>query len=178
MTVSRSLLTCLKGSRLEILLSGRFENQILRDDESRIFLNIDPDLFIKGIESFYLIKFIHNSNNKLNMKDIHKDDEDLELLVQFLSQVPEPSATEKQFFEDEQLINKASPQSNDSYNNFVTSIIAKEEKLSLVIENKLKFIEEKINAEESLINFFVQSPKKDDDGHISIANKIVIIELL
>ena len=178
MTVSRSLLTCLKSSCLEVLLNGRFENKILRDDEGHIFLDIDPDLFIKVIESFYLIKIVHNSNNKLILKDLHKDDEDLELLVQFLSQVPEPSAEEKQFFEDEQLMNKASPQSNDSYNNFVTSIITKEEKLSLVIENKLKSIEEKLNAEESLIDFFVQSPKKDDDSRSSIANKIVTIEML
>ena len=45
MTVSRSLLTCLKGSRLEVLLSERFENKILHDKEDHVFLDIDPDIF-------------------------------------------------------------------------------------------------------------------------------------
>ena len=91
MTVSRNLLTCIKGSRLEVLLSGRFENKILRDNEDNIFLDIDPDIFRRVIESFYLIKIANNNKNKLVIKDVHKDDDDLEILVIFVFQQPEPS---------------------------------------------------------------------------------------
>ena len=49
---------------------------------------------------------------------------------------------------------------NNLCNNLVISIITKEEKLSLVIENKLKSIEKKLSSEETLIDFFVRSPKK------------------
>jgi len=179
MTVSRNLLTCLKGSRLEVLLSGRFENKILRDNEDNIFLDVDPDIFRRVIESLYLIKIANSDKNKLTIKDIHKDDDDLKLLVNFLFQEPKPSNDEILFFEDNNQLDKTSPQLNDTCNNLVTSIITKEEKLSLVIENKLKSIEEKLNAEESLIEFFLRSPEKNNDcGSSSIANKIVVLELL
>ena len=178
MTVSRNLLTCLKGSRLEVLLSGRFENKILRDNEDNIFLDVDPDIFRRVIESLYLIKIANNDKNKLIIKDIHKDDDDLEILVNFLFQEPEPSNDEIIFFEDNNRLDKTSPQLNDTCNNLVTSIIPKEEKLSLVIENKLKNIEEKLNDEESLIEFCLRSPGKNNDGGSSIANKIVVLEFI
>ena len=179
MRVSRNLLTYLKGSRLEVLLSGRFENKILRDNEDNIFLDVDPDIFRRVIESLYLIKIANSDKNKLTIKDIHKDDDDLKLLVNFLFQEPKPSNEEILFFEDNNQLDKTSPQLNDTCNNLVTSIITKEEKLSLVIENKLKSIEENLNDEESLIEFFVRSPEKNNDcSSSSIANKIVVLEFI
>ena len=86
MTVPRNLLTYLKDSRLEVLLSGRFENKILRDNEDNVFLDVDPDIFRRVIESFYLIKIANNDKNKLVIKDVHKDDDDLEILVIFVFQ--------------------------------------------------------------------------------------------
>merc|ERR1712238_136037 len=47
-----------------------------------------------------------------------------------------------------------------------------------MIENKLKSIEDKLNTEESLIEFFVRSPEKNNDGGSSIANKIVVLEFI
>ena len=105
-TVSRNLLTCLKGSRLEVLLSGRFENKILHDKEDHIFLDINTDIFKRLIESLCLMKIVNNDKNKLMINDIHKDDEDLELLVKFLFKEPEPSNEETIPFEDNNQLNK------------------------------------------------------------------------
>ena len=65
---------------------------------------------------------------------------------------------------------------NNLCNNLVTSIITKEEKLSLVVENNLKSIEKKLSSEETLIDFFVRSPKKNNDGSSSITDRIVTVE--
>ena len=178
MVISRALLTCIKGSRLEVLISGRFENKLLRDNEGNIFLDIDSDLFMRGIESLCLIKISNNSNNKLTLKNFHKDNKDLELLVKFLSKVSEQSIEEEFSFEDGQLLDETTLHINGACNDSAWSIITKEEKLSIVIENKLKSIEEKLNTEESLIEFFVRSPLKNDDGYNSITNNIVTLEFL
>ena len=65
---------------------------------------------------------------------------------------------------------------NNLCNNLVISIITKEEKLLLVIENRLKSIEKKLSSEETLIDFFVRSPKKKNDGSSSITDRIVTVE--
>ena len=38
----RETLTLVKGSRLEVLFSGRWENKLLRDEEGSIFFDLDP----------------------------------------------------------------------------------------------------------------------------------------
>jgi hypothetical protein len=43
--VSRGTLTQVKGSRLEALFSGRWEKQLLRDSQGRIFLDVNPTCF-------------------------------------------------------------------------------------------------------------------------------------
>ena len=89
-----------------MLLSGRFENKILHDKEDHIFLDIDPDIFKRLIESLCLMKIGNNDKNKLMINDIHKDDEDLKLLVKFLFKEPEPSNEETIPFEDNNQLDK------------------------------------------------------------------------
>ena len=52
----RDTLTCVKGSRLDGLFSGRWENQLLRDDKGRVFMDLDADAFKKVLAYLYTIK--------------------------------------------------------------------------------------------------------------------------
>ena len=89
-----------------MLLSGRFENKILRDNKETIFLDVDPNIFKRVIESLYLIKIANNEKNTLMLNDIHKNDKDLKLLVKFLFKDPEPSNEKTIPFEDNNQLDK------------------------------------------------------------------------
>ena len=52
----RDTLTVVKGSRLEALFSGRWQNQLLRDESGRVFMDIDPSMFKKILEYLYMVK--------------------------------------------------------------------------------------------------------------------------
>jgi len=52
----RDTITVVKGSRLEALFSGRWENQLLRDESGRVFIDVDPDMFKKILEYLYTVK--------------------------------------------------------------------------------------------------------------------------
>lgn len=56
MFVRRDTLTLIKDSRLEALFSGRWENQLLRDDQGRVFLDVDPGAFRRILEYLYIKK--------------------------------------------------------------------------------------------------------------------------
>lgn len=48
--VSRDTLTHVEGSPLEILFGGRWERRLLRDDEGRPFLDVDPTCFRRVVD--------------------------------------------------------------------------------------------------------------------------------
>jgi hypothetical protein len=52
----RGTLTVVKGSRLEALFSGRWENRLLRDGKGRVFMDIDPAMFNNILEYLYTVK--------------------------------------------------------------------------------------------------------------------------
>ena len=52
------------------------------------------------------MKIGNNDKNKLMINDIHKDDEDLKLLVKFLFKDPEPSNEKTIPFEDNNQLDK------------------------------------------------------------------------
>jgi len=52
----RDTLTGVKGSRLEALFSGRWENRLLRDGYGRVIMDVDPDMFKKILEYLYMVK--------------------------------------------------------------------------------------------------------------------------
>ena len=59
----RDTLTCVKGSRLEALYSGSWDNQLLKDENGRVFMDFDPDVFKKILEYLYIIKISSNEND-------------------------------------------------------------------------------------------------------------------
>eukprot|EP01083_Nonionella_stella_P166507 556890_1 len=66
MRVLRETLTLVKGSRLEVLFSGRWESKLLRDDEGCVFLDLDPCYFTKIMEYLYLIKVQKTKGNDVS----------------------------------------------------------------------------------------------------------------
>ena len=56
MCVLRETLTLVKGSRLEVLFSGRWESKLLRDGEGNVFFDVDSRYFKKVIEYLYSVK--------------------------------------------------------------------------------------------------------------------------
>jgi len=56
MRVLRNTLTLIKGSRLDILFSGRWESKLLRDEDERAFMDVDPHSVKKIIEYLCLVK--------------------------------------------------------------------------------------------------------------------------
>ena len=60
----RETLTKIKGSRLEALFSGRWENKLLRDEQGRVFIDMDICFFKKIMEHPHSKKKSMNSNNE------------------------------------------------------------------------------------------------------------------
>ena len=56
----RETLVLIKGSRLEVLFSGRWEDKQLRDEEDCVFLDVDPVIFKVILEHLCLMKMESN----------------------------------------------------------------------------------------------------------------------
>jgi len=54
--VRRDTLTVVKGSHLEALFRGRWEDQILRDGKGTMLMDIEPAMFKKILEYLYTVK--------------------------------------------------------------------------------------------------------------------------
>ena len=50
MFATRDTLTAIKGSRIEALFAGEWDEHLLRDEKGRIFMDLDPSLFEKILE--------------------------------------------------------------------------------------------------------------------------------
>lgn len=56
MFASRETLTLVKGSRLEDLFCGKWENRLIRDEKGCVFLDLDPSAFEQVLEYLYHFK--------------------------------------------------------------------------------------------------------------------------
>ncbi len=56
MFARRDTLTVVEGSRLEVLFSGRWDEELARDSVGRVFMDVDPDTFKKILEYLYILK--------------------------------------------------------------------------------------------------------------------------
>ena len=72
----RDTLTVVKSSRLEALLSGRWENQLLRDDQGRVFMDVDPKSFKKILEYLYMVKILEDGDSP-PMSDVDESTKDM-----------------------------------------------------------------------------------------------------
>ncbi len=79
----RDTFTVVKGSRFEALFSGRWENQILRDNKGTIFIDIDPVIFKKILEYLYMVKISEDVPPLPTVDETHK--EMFEFHIKFLN---------------------------------------------------------------------------------------------
>ena len=63
--VLREALTKIKGSRLEALFSGRWDDELLRDEEGCAFLHLDANYFKMIIEHLHSIK-VNGNDDSMN----------------------------------------------------------------------------------------------------------------
>lgn len=78
MHVLRETLTLIQGSRLELLFCGRWDDSLLRDEQGRIFLDLDPFYFNRILEYLYILKISKYENatkntNKPKNIDVNKN---------------------------------------------------------------------------------------------------------
>ena len=73
----RDTLTVVKSSRLEALFSGRWENQLLRDDQGRVFMDVDPKSFKKILEYLYMVKISEDGDAPPIMSKVDESMKDM-----------------------------------------------------------------------------------------------------
>ena len=64
--VSRQTLTAIKSSNLEVLFRGDMDGDLIRDEEGRVFMDVDPRLFQEIIE---YLKAVQIANDMINGND-------------------------------------------------------------------------------------------------------------
>eukprot|EP00979_Chaetoceros_neogracilis_P012632 scaffold3389_cov188-Chaetoceros_neogracile.AAC.7 len=136
----RDTLAVVKGSRLEALFSGRWENQLLRDKKGRVFMDVNADVFKKILEYLYMVKI---SNDVPPLPSIDESMKDMfNLYIKFF----------KLQSSDDNPSN--APDEEVMQNERDTSPIQKQRNLMSGMKRKLDIMEEKLIKEESFVACF------------------------
>jgi hypothetical protein len=164
MRVIRETLTLVKGSRLEVLFSGRWESKLLRDDEGYVFLDLDPLYFTKIMEYLYVIK-IQKAQSQYNDEDkiptlpkIMNDNEQkvLNLYIDFF-------CLKENKKECCNITNTAASSIDQnevsSYDNLIDTF-KKEQQALVAVKMSLDEMEKNLVAEEEFVSFFVDTHSK------------------
>lgn len=175
--VKREVLTQFPESGIAELFSGRWEDQLLRDENSRIFLDVHPEAF-KRIVGFLQAKTSSNFDiiPSLSQFLCKAEQHSFEVLLDFFGLVSEFKKFEKV------VINK-NEQSNSSSTNGVA--LNKEQKDDeqwdvFIFNNVSKCVEYEIEclriAEKCLafVNFFTSGEKKDIVSFLAGGQKISV----
>ena len=87
MYILRETLTQVKGSRLEAVFSGRWENKLLRDKKGRVFMDLDARYFKIIVEHLHLMNtnFDDNQENIPDWPSLQNENEQrtLDLYIDF-----------------------------------------------------------------------------------------------
>jgi hypothetical protein len=149
MFARRDTLTVVKSSRLEALFSGRWENQLLRDDQGRVFMDVDPNSFKKILEYLYMVK-ISEDGDTPPMPDVDVSKKDM--LDSYLD-----------FFKlrsEEKITSKASLPNQTP----VVSTTTSQEEMLAKMKQELDTIEKALENEESFVAFFTKDHNDGDSA--------------
>jgi hypothetical protein len=136
----RDTLTVVKGSRLEALFSGRWENQLLRDESGRVFMDVDPAMFKKILEYLYMVKI----------------SEDMPSLPEVVNAKKDMFDTYVDFFKLRSGEAEAGPETIAAQET-VSSATMDEKEMMVKMSQELDTIEEKLENEESFVAFFTKA---------------------
>jgi len=150
MFARRDTLTVVKSSRLEALFSGRWENQLLHDDQGRVFMDVNADVFKKILEYLYMIK-ISEDGDAPPVPDVDESMKDM-----FDSYLD--------FFKlrsEEQITSKASLPSQTS----VVSATKDQEEMLAKMKQELDTIQKALENEESFVAFVTKDHNDGDSAN-------------
>ena len=140
MFARRDTLTVVKSSRLEALFSGRWENQLLRDDHGRVFMDVDPNSFKKILDYMYMVKI--SEDGDVPMSEVDESMKDMvDSYLDFFKLRREGKITPKAF-----LPNQTS----------VVSPTTDQEGMLAKMKQELDTIEKVLENEESFVAFFTK----------------------
>lgn len=194
MFARRDTLTLVQDSRLEALFSGRWENQLLRDEQGRVFMDVDPGAFRRILEYLYMIKIapppeqgdLSSKNKKFipssSIKQFNGSEENMEdklyaLYFDFfklgLAAGPQDGTTSTG------TVDKIKLQDGDSHNKE-----HKEVELLKAMKLELDNIEKKLESEESFVALFtnkaikppVSTKQTTPDGDEMTAGSIISVD--
>ena len=191
MRVSRDTLTVVKGSRLDILFSGRWDKELLLDKEGNVFFDIDPFYFKKVVEYLYRVK-AHQEGSTADMseeehdlhaavvKDMFVDNKEgrkvFDLYIDFFRLGPEEVKKERDHNTTSSGKKKKMPTPTisgpDASNqkqeeakmpsyNDLLDAFKKEEKELKLVETKLDEMDSKIMNDETFVSYFTTEEKKE-----------------
>jgi len=135
----RDTLTIVKGSRLEALFSGRWENRLLRDGKGRVFVDIDPAMLKKILEYLYMVKI----------------SEDVPPLPEVIKTKKDMFGTYVDFFKLRSGSAEAGPETIAAQETVSSSTMDEKEMMAKMTQ-ELDTIEEKLKSEESFVAFFTK----------------------
>jgi hypothetical protein len=148
MFARRDTLTVVKSSRLEALFSGRWENQLLRDDQDRVFMDVDPKSFKKILEYLYMVKISEDGDAPMPDVDVSMKDM-FDSYLDFFKLRSEEKSTSKA-----SLPNQIS----------VVSTRTDQKEMFAKLEQELDTIEKALENEESFVAFFTKDHNDGDSA--------------
>ena len=152
----RETLTQIKGSRLEALFNGRWEDKLLYDEKGRVFLDLDASYFKIIMEHLHLMNSNCDSNNQENYSDWPKlpnrnQQMTLDMYIDFLGLKKVCKGTHN----SQSIVNpnKSNNEGAKSYEDLLNVVKNEEHELDEV-ENNLDKMEKEIVEDEEFISFF------------------------
>jgi hypothetical protein len=144
MIARRGTLTAIKGSRLEVLFSGRWENKLLRDEDGRVFMDLDPVVFKSLLDLLFIVKM--NPSAKI----AHESD----MLSFYMTYFVEPVSNQsKSKTKDGQKCKKSTLSEEDFLQDFA----------SLLDE-----MESALEAEEAFVQYFTINQNETEELHADL----------
>ena len=162
MYVLRDTLTQIKGSRLEVLFSGRWEDKLLRDEKGRVFMDLDARYFKKIVEYLHLLKADGEINQgtrpdwpKLSNRNEQKV---LELYIDFfrLNTADKGDCTSSSTVKPV----KTNDERTESYDDLLDVVKNEAQELEKV-EKNLDKMQKKLDEEEEFVSFFTTTQARE-----------------
>ena len=171
MHILRETLTLIKGSRLEVLFSGRWESKLLRDEEGCVFFDVDPLYFKKIVEYLYSVKLFQewhkqdDTGSQTSQSDqpqlpTFEDPTDqavFDLYVDFF-RLSKVDCCEVVTGEE---ITVPAAEDGNSYDD----LIGNEKEELIKVQTKLDEMEQRLEEEESFVSFFTTSEQVNPDDN-------------
>ena len=160
----RETLTKIKGSRLEALFSGRWEDKLLRDEQGRVFLDMDVRYFKKIMDHLHSMKTSKEGNDDeiLNWPRL-SDKHEQNILDLYIDLFHLRKAGNSNNSHQPSSLDKATNSNNDEGESYVDlpEAVENEAKELDEVEKTLDDMEKELEEEEEFVSFFTTTISQD-----------------